>query len=125
MHHPACPQYLERKRSLIKDGRWAKASQHATQYHDVLGFHAGTFVRYTAQVIIVLQLLGTGTAQVSVAAHHAPSTKSHARCQASVFGRLAIGFLGTQYCTWPCYCVCWAVPVFTNVEPRTAPSCYS
>lgn len=43
-----CPQYMERKRTLIKDGRWAKASQHSTQFHDVLGFHAGTFVRCEA-----------------------------------------------------------------------------
>lgn len=38
---PSFPQYLERKRSMIKAGTWHSASRTATQYHDVLGFHMG------------------------------------------------------------------------------------
>ncbi len=44
-HSRHTSQYLERKRRLIADGRWAKASQHVTQYHDVLGFFLGKQAR--------------------------------------------------------------------------------
>lgn len=85
--HCTALQYMERKRKLIKDGRWEKARQHATQYHDVLGFHAGKAIRYISQTIIVLQLIGTGTAQVIACAadwYSVDKTRSKRELQVSM-----------------------------------------
>lgn len=55
--------YVEFKRGKVNAGQWHK-DRPVSQYHDVLGYHTGKKIAYTAQTIVVLQLLGTGIAQV-------------------------------------------------------------
>ena len=55
------PQYCEYKR--YKFARGEKLT-HTTQYHDVMVHHAGKAIGYTAEVFVILQLIGTGIAQV-------------------------------------------------------------
>ena len=57
--HPL--QYCEFKRYKIAKG---EKLTHATQYHDVMSHHAGKIIGYTAEVFVILQLIGTGIAQV-------------------------------------------------------------
>ncbi|KAL6756332.1 transmembrane amino acid transporter protein-domain-containing protein [Haematococcus lacustris] len=77
--------YLERKRRMLAAGTWAKASQHVTQYHDVLGFFLGKQMRVVVQIIICLQLLGTGIAQViACAADWYSIDKTHSKRELQV-----------------------------------------
>ncbi|BDA43337.1 Auxin transporter-like protein 1 [Coccomyxa sp. Obi] len=59
--------YLEMKTRLIKSGGWYDASgkrRQVTQYHEVMGFHAGPVMKYVSQIVIAVHLVGTCTAQI-------------------------------------------------------------
>ena len=36
----------------------------ATQYHEVMGYWGGPFMKYTAQILVAVHLVGTSTAQI-------------------------------------------------------------
>ena len=48
-------------------GTWYDADgkrRRATQYHEVMGYWGGPFMKYTAQVLVAVHLVGTSTAQI-------------------------------------------------------------
>lgn len=48
-------------------GTWYDASgkrRRATQYHEVMGYWGGPFLKYAAQTLVAVHLVGTCTAQI-------------------------------------------------------------
>ena len=48
-------------------GTWYDADgkrRRATQYHEVMGYWGGPFMKYTAQILVAVHLVGTSTAQI-------------------------------------------------------------
>ena len=48
-------------------GTWYDADgkrRRATQYHEVMGYWGGPFMKYTAQILVAVHLVGTATAQI-------------------------------------------------------------
>ena len=48
-------------------GTWYDADgkrRRATQYHEVMGYWGGPFMKYTAQTLVAVHLVGTATAQI-------------------------------------------------------------
>ena len=54
-------------RILCYAGTWYDASgkrRRATQYHEVMGYWGGPFLKYVAQTLVAVHLVGTCTAQI-------------------------------------------------------------
>ncbi|CAL5221589.1 g3807 [Coccomyxa viridis] len=59
--------YVEMKARSIRNGTWYDASgkrRRATQYHEVMGYWGGPFLKYVAQTLVAVHLVGTCTAQI-------------------------------------------------------------
>ncbi|CAK0780708.1 hypothetical protein CVIRNUC_005147 [Coccomyxa viridis] len=87
--------YLEMKARSIRHGTWYDADgkrRRATQYHEVMGYWGGPFMKYIAQILVAVHLVGTSTAQIIACSgnNYAIMPQHNKRFYALVWGAILV-----------------------------------